>query len=379
MYKIAVLSCAQNTKTLCTKYITEDPLVQAVYLNGDFGYIASYTSPQYGVTPQATNTISMPPSEWVKRFNFLFGMQQMQELMAMRQRGVKIFWEGDDHQCIGDNWDFSVAQLNSITGPTPAATLATEVLTHWRAALAGTALIEAMFDNPPRGVNTTDQPAAMVGVGTSSPADYPVRYFYNDFGPAGARIRCIKLDCISYKSTIASTDNASKTMLGATQKAWKRQVVADAVASGCVAVMYVSGKDLFNVQNQDGWFNYSTERDAELLYDSQRNYPTVWACGDRHNPHASLCRVDSGDPYNVLAIGACPFAVGASSLLTAYPQNAWQIYRRPKDNSLMADALVFQMTTVDDVNRVTRHAIIEAATGQELKGWNIPFGSNLPV
>lgn len=381
MYKIAVMSCAEFKREFVAKYVIEDPFVQAIYLNGDFSYFAD--SVQIGPIVPTANSVALPASEWPLRSARLFNQPGFQDMLAMRSSGVKIFWDGDDHMMLGNNWDFSVEKLNEQNGPTVAATLPSEVLQHWRLSVAGTALVEAGFDNPPRGVNTVDQPAAMVGVTqaskVSSPADYPIRYFYTDYGPSSARTRFIKLDCVSYKSLIASTDNASKTLLGATQKAWLRQSIADAVAQGFVQVIIVSSKDLFNLQNSDGWFSYSTEREAELTYYSSKGWPVVWACGDRHNPHVAMASIAGGDPYNVLAVCATPMCVGITTLLTAYPQNVWQAYKRLSNNTVMAEPQVFEMITVDDVNSVVRHAVIEAATGIELWGANVPFGAALPA
>lgn len=373
-YRIAVISCAQPFRPNCTRWITEDPTVVAVFLNGDVSYFAD-TTPMFGIVPTTPNRIDLPADEWPLRMRRLFGQQQFRALMATRRRGVRVYWEGDDHQLIGNNWDHTVARLNDQHPPTPPATTPQEVLTAWRSAVNGTARIEAGFDNPRRRRNPRDMPSAMAGVPGATPGDFPIRYFSVDFGPPEARTRFVKLDCVSYKSPLDAADDGTKTMLGRTQKAWRRAVTADAVRRGHAQVIMVSSKDLFGLQNDDGWPAYAAERDAELAHDTARGWPV--ACGDRHFPHADQARIADGAAYDALAVCACPMAVGLTTAQKDYPENVWRADRRP-DGTLWGEPLCFEMITVAPQARRVRHAVVEAHTGIEMWAADVPFGAQLP-
>ncbi|MCC6619457.1 MAG: alkaline phosphatase D family protein [Chloroflexi bacterium] len=74
------------------------------------------------------------------------------------------------------------------------------------------------------------------------------------------RVRFIILDVRSYRSTNGSTDNSSKTMLGATQKAWALDIV-DNATEPCIVIFCGSP---WNGDDSITWGSFSTERD-ELI------------------------------------------------------------------------------------------------------------------
>lgn len=92
----------------------------------------------------------------------------------------------------------------------------------------------------------------------------PAEYYYVDVPPA----RFIVLDCRSHRSLKTDTDNASKTMLGATQKAWLKARILDNPQPFlvlCTPLMLDGDHGWFESSN-DGWKGYTTERDEILDY-----------------------------------------------------------------------------------------------------------------
>jgi phosphodiesterase/alkaline phosphatase D-like protein len=78
------------------------------------------------------------------------------------------------------------------------------------------------------------------------------------------RVRFIHLDTRSYRTVRTATDDASKTMIGATQKAWLKDLVVS--ASEPVIVLQVGTVWNASITGTDSWLNYSTERDELTDY-----------------------------------------------------------------------------------------------------------------
>ena len=303
---------------------------------------------------------------WMNQFEQAFKRNSLSDLLALRTAGCKMFYVPDDHGWGGDNWDHTVAKAN--TANSIGASNLTDVLAHWRNGLAGQQLIESAYmDNPARGPANGNIPSAMIG--TASADDYPVRYFATDFGTGGVHggklVRVITLDCISYKSPVNDTDNAAKTMLGAVQLAWANAQIQQAMVQGFKQVIVMSSKDLFNIDNSDGWFRYATERDAWLSFLHAIQAPVVFMCGDRHTPHASVASVRAGDAYDAVCMTPCSFGVPLDTM-TYYPQNTWQ--------SVLNSQHVFGKITVDEGAGVLRMGIVDALHGRDLRTATVALG-----
>lgn len=311
--------------------------------------------------------LASAPSVWLSQFDQIAKRNAMADLFALRQSsGMKMFYVPDDHGWGGDNWDHTVAKANTANS-IGAVTLA-DVLAHWNNGLAGQALIEAAYtDNPARGAPNGNIPSAMVG--TASANAYPVRYFATDFGSGGEHggnlVRVLTLDCISYKSPVNDTDNSSKTMLGAAQLAWANSQIQSAMVQGFRQVIVMSSKDLFNIDNSDGWFRYATERDSWLSFLHSINAPVVFMCGDRHTPHASVASTRAGDAYNAVCVTPCSFGVPLDTM-TFYPQNTWQ----SRTNSQH----VFGRVTIDEGAGMVRLGIVDAIHGRDLRTATVALG-----
>lgn len=330
--------------------------------------------PIYHALPWTMYDVTIPgvvlasqPSVWLNQFEQAFKRNSWSDLLALRQSlGMKLFYVPDDHGWGGDNWDHTLAKANT-ANPVGAVDLL-GVLAHWKNGLAGQQLIETAYtDNPPRGPANGDIPSAMVG--TAFPEDFPVRYFATDFGSGGVHggklIRVITIDCISYKSPVNDTDNASKTMLGEEQLAWVNAQITGAMSQGIKQIIIMSSKDLFNIDNSDGWFRYSTERNSWLSYLHSINAPVVFMCGDRHTPHASLASVKAGDAYDAVCMTPCSFGVPLDAM-TFYPQNTWQ----SRTNSQH----VFGKVAIDEASGLVRMSIVDALSGKDLRAASVAIG-----
>src|SRR6202140_4788911 len=264
---------------------------------------------------------------FLRRADQILGSAEWQLMLAAsRTTAFDFTYIPDDHDHGGNNWDWSTN-----TSP-PGATTLPLVLDFWRGVvLPGMRSIFAKYANNPWLPGTTDLPPTMVGIvgaaGTARASDIDQIYFYRDCDANGnvvagtpgiAKIVMggspvvldLYLDCIRYKSPQSSADNASKTMLGATQKAWMKARMLEVTNSTTLQACWVfSGKDTFNLDNQDGWgasagggnFPYTTERDEILAYIESNNVPAVWVTGDRHCSHCAITLTAQGDAYNHIA------------------------------------------------------------------------------
>jgi len=367
-WNITYTACVYHDQPANTKYIV-DAKPMAHWLLGDHGYFTKDWS-KFGVTDAAL-AVATASSAWLTKMQLFLGQTGWQEFLALRNKGTKVYWMPDDHGWGGDNWDHTVTRANQ--NDTIGASTSADVLTHWTNGCAGHDLIRAAyFDNPASpGVNG-DIPKNMVG--TAAATDYKIQYFVKDFGSGGVEggnlIRTITIDCISYKNSQSDTDNNLKTMLGPVQKQWLYNKIREAVAQGFKQIWIMSTKDLFNVDNLDGWFKYATERDEILSTIHANGWPVVWHCGDRHSPHVGIASTRAGDAYNALSLCPTSFAV-PFDVMTAYAQNVWQI----RTNS----QYVFGKITVDESSSSVRHSVVDAVNGAELYGVNVPFGSGMPA
>lgn len=364
-FNLTIQACSYGDLPFPTQHILESRPV-AHWLLGDPVY---HQLPwvQYSVTIPGTVLASLP-AEWKTRFeDTVLAKNSMRDLFALRALGTRIYLVWDDHGWGGDNWDHTLAKANT-SNPIGASTLA-DVLLHWQRGTAGQLLTEAAYaDNPLPGAPNGNIPSAMVG--TASASDYPKRYFYQDFGSGGqiggALVRTITPDCISYKSPVGDTDNLSKTMLGAEQLAEVNALILDATTKGYKHICLMLSKDPFNIDNSDGWFRYSTERDNWFAYLHSINAPVAVMSGDRHTPHVGVAAIAAGHAYDMVTVCPCSFSVPLDTL-TNYDQNVWQA----KTNS----DHVFGRVAVDEVNKQVRYAIVDALTGIEKWGGSIAFGS----
>jgi phosphodiesterase/alkaline phosphatase D-like protein len=96
----------------------------------------------------------------------------------------------------------------------------------------------------------------------------------------GANLEIFVLDCRRFRSADAAPDDANKTMIGATQKAWLYQVLA---ASTATFKLILSSVPLDYGIGNDHWAAFSTEREEILGFIAAQQLPGVlFVSGDQH-------------------------------------------------------------------------------------------------
>jgi PhoD-like phosphatase len=96
----------------------------------------------------------------------------------------------------------------------------------------------------------------------------------------GANAEIFMLDCRRFRSADAAPDDANKTMLGATQKAWFKAAIA---ASTATFKLVMTSIPLDYGIGNDHWAAFSTEREELLAYIHQLALPGVlFLSGDQH-------------------------------------------------------------------------------------------------
>ena len=186
----------------------------------------------------------------------------------------------DDHEW-GNDWDHSLTVCNAIKADRAADQAAADALWH----VGNQVALAYSSGNPPNTDSGADAEKPSEAAAGTAVSNYPARYFRYTRGP----VEVFVLDCISHKSPKAATDNASKTMLGANQKAWLKARLS---ASSAPWKLIVSGKSFWKgtgSNNPDDWAaSYTTERDELLDYvETNEIKNVVIMSGDKHMPFVS--------------------------------------------------------------------------------------------
>lgn len=398
------------TYSACTKpdgLATPDQMVtigsKKHYFCGDFFYNDGSGLDLNGttITTDILNGASDTVDDIYKRYNNVYGRKGSRSWAAFWDAvdagKIEVGFMPDDHDGKWNNNDWSVTAFNgawvfpATRFDNAVAATAADILPK---AQRGEQALKKIIDNygtTSAGVvmqqwtEYADIPPSMVSVMNST--SLWKKYWYDDFDAAGNKIYstaapnlfssqpasiCIRVivpDCMSSKHTAATTDNASKSMLGATQKVWFKAQIADAVARGAQHIVIMCTKDLLNLDNGDGWCAYTTERDELLSYIDTNNYPVIWVTGDRHNPHAYIARKTSGDLYDAAGICACPFGQGTGGL-TQYKQNIFSWTQN--------DAGAYGLVEVDDQLRTTTLSIVDMWSHRPLCTMTFAWGARMP-
>lgn len=222
---------------------------------------------------------------------------------------------GDDHEWGGDNWDHTLTHANDKTGI--GAVTQMDVDNHFNMGNQAAINITSSYFQNPTNIDAEAIAEKPSEADASTPtSNYPVKYFRVGYDLDGAidnaspTIECFMLDCISYRSPLADVDDASKTMLGANQKAWLK---ARLLSSTATFKLIVSPKKTYKSStgdNGDTFGEYSTERDEIVNYITTNSIDGVlWIAGDKHRPH-----VINSDTH--CCVVACPVGVAVNSELT---------------------------------------------------------------
>jgi hypothetical protein len=307
-------------------------------------------------------------------------------LQAMRAAGMKLYCMFDDHELIS-NLTFASTDLTSRSGGGApwwqSMSGQTNLLNFWREAVAGFGLTSALYyDNPTPQDNPTDIPAGLVGAPGVTPNDFKIRYHYVDYGAkmvrGGKLLRVMQFDTMSFKSPYNATDDGTgtsgKTMLGFTQMRWAIEKTKEAKALG-MSVVWLMPKDPANFDNGDSWrgtgggaLGYNGEWNYLLGQIEALDLPVAAVLGgDRHQPHAAWFDIRNGDAGSLLTLCPCPLGADPAGM-SPYPQN---IYVN-RDPDVCVAGLV---SLLDDAVRVQ---IVDAHTGKEMFGADVPLGQRRP-
>jgi phosphodiesterase/alkaline phosphatase D-like protein len=314
--RIAWLSCERSYTLLMAGYSIVDADQPDVFIaQGDTPYMMYYSGTCFGVTTTDAATGSTV-ADMTAHYTQMMANPGWAYLMA--NVGTR-YYLPDDHEWGGDNWDHTLTQANFAGSSIGAADEAAVDAHWWVGNQANIAAIAAYYDNPANGdaEAVAEKPSgAEAGTATSN---YPVKYFRATHGDA--EIFC--LDLVSYRSPLAAVDDASKTLMGANQKAWFKAYLS---ASTATFKIISSSKATWRHTNgtNDTWDEFETER-AEILdyIAAQEITGVVWMCGDRHYPHVIALRTADGDAYDHTAVVACPASVVISGTLDLLNNVKW--------------------------------------------------------
>jgi phosphodiesterase/alkaline phosphatase D-like protein len=293
-FKVGFMSCMTKLKTvdaLVQSLIEEG--VAAVVHQGDYIYCSENVSSWWNET-SAVPTTGSAASVYMAHFRQVHRQSHIRLLDAYCPQ----YFQGDDHEVGGDNWDHSVTQAQVSPNVASGGTQAEVDASWWAANQAMIAYYQGNPTNNDAGIHaSTDKPANAAG-GTPA-AQYPPKYFRFMIGNAEFFV----LDTMSYRSILTATDNASKTMLGATQKQWLKDRLSASTAT--FKIICSPKMTLQQTSVSDGWDIYSTERTELLTYcrDNVSSKGVFWVCGDNHAPtvsrdavleHSAICANPAG-------------------------------------------------------------------------------------
>lgn len=282
--RIGVFGCHVGDRAFWAGRLFEALDCDVVLGLGDLGYtLAGFARSVYGeayapdtVNPYDVNLYYAWHRQWWK----MPGYYQM-------RRHIGVITQEDDHRARGDNWDHTVTQANSTdttwAGVRTPGNPQIDVDDHWNA--VSTAL-KAYYKGNPTYYPYAEKPSS---ADASTPA---ANYWCSGFTKDFSALRLVCPDHITSRSPKAATDNASKRMLGPLQEA---RVIADMTANGPVFRLFGVSKNLFGLQNGDGWHYYSTQRESILtsILGHANGVGVASVTVDLHHPHISGC----GSPY----------------------------------------------------------------------------------
>lgn len=220
-------------------------------------------------------------------------------------RCAPIYYQIDDHDAaIGDGWDHGLVGANTYNAALAADQADVDAL--WQAGQTGNG--DYWFGTLPNAgtdddIVSTDKPGLADAATPAS--NYPVRYFRFSVGD----VEFFVPDCVSYKSDRFSTDNASKTLIGVTQKAWLKGKVVNSSKS----LKFIMSTKKFHrttPPNGDEWAAYSTEF-VEITdhFATEGVTGLYWFTGDKHQQDVGISSADSTSPYydSRLTLDVCMF------------------------------------------------------------------------
>lgn len=300
----------------CTSATADNPAIYTGQRLGATVFVSQGDDPYMQMTATAFGGSRTPldkdstVADFVTAYEMCYDGAAVQSLVNGNYQFYKM---PDDHEWGGDNWDHTTTQANAGTGISAVAQ--TDVDVHYGRGITAHQQIVASYCN---NVSNTDSEAIAEkpsnADASTAASNYPVIYYRVGYDFNGAistspDVECFFIDCFSYRSPLADADNASKTMLGANQKAWLK---ARMLASTATFKVIFSGKRTYmnTAGNADTWASdYTTERDEILQYIEDNSITgVIWCAGDQHYPHAISTTIGGGG-FDHVCVTACPAGV----------------------------------------------------------------------
>lgn len=186
-----------------------------------------------------------------------------------------------------------------------------------------------VWDDHDYGANNSDGSSASKPAATSVYRQRVPSYPLVEAGPNGSiyhsfdigRVRFIVTDQRSAASPDSATDNASKSMLGSSQKTWFKNLLSS--SSGKLIVWICPRTfDAATTPNGDSWAGFTTER-AELVNHIHASCPgrVIVLSADMH-----ALGIDNGSNHDFLSGGGEPLRVFQASPLDIPAPGAWGTY-----------------------------------------------------
>jgi hypothetical protein len=183
------------------------------------------------------------------------------------------------------------------------------------------------------------------------------------------RIQFIVMDCRTFKSDQAATDNSSKTILGATQKQWVKDTITDSTAAAIVLVSDCPWTGAPEVGG-DHWGGYNTERQEIASHITASGKKVVVIAGDTHVlAHSTGTTYAQGIPgfqasplNNTSSIKADPWDATYPAAGVAGTQQYGRVVVTDTGTSI---TLAFTGYDSGDVSRVTASAVVTFKVGTD--------------
>lgn len=264
-YWVASGSCWSKVRPDMLAYaLLRDYDLDAYFALGDFPYCNTGSTALGETTVNVTSSIANATNA----SNYLAHHRQQRRVPGIKElmRSVPFVYMADDHEYMVDNArrDLDWWQNNPDAAESQPTATAQNLTDAWAAARAA---IEAYATGNP--------------VNTDAGIDSDALYTRFTVGPA----EFFLLDCINYGTRPDAADDASKTMLGASQKAW---LIAAILASTATFKVIVSPKQFWRGgTNTDAWHahdinpGYQTEL-KEILYAIRSVTGVMAVAGDQH-------------------------------------------------------------------------------------------------
>lgn len=319
--KIGYFSCARRIGTTVGIFnmIARNPNV--VLMQGDHPYVGDSASNYRGQTT-AQAVYNSTVNDIYKHHLQTWGDKGFKKLTEWKDENHLLFGMMDDHEFGGDNWDYSITQANTspgIGGFSGGIPSQAEVYSHaWNCIQAWIQMKDAYLDNYVNNDSGVVNDLPVGYVGSPNVNNFPPLYFRAGFtfygtpvpiGESGD-VEIFTISNIVHRTILTATDNASKSMLGAAQKAWLK---AKLLASTATWKVINSSKKTYKYttgDNGDTFAFYTTERNEILQFIQDNNITgVVWLSGDWHNPSVIATYKSKGATFDHACITACPIAV----------------------------------------------------------------------